>query len=322
MGHIEATRAQAVSYRPELRGYARVDPVSLVTVSAGLDGVVEDLAARPGQQLSTGDVIAHLGGPDQVKARADAQAQLSAAQQTLAEAGDAEKAVHDTYSLKLADRTQLDRAKADLAGAQARVAEAKAELADLEALSSIESPVSGRVVSLSAASGDRVARGSPVLIIQPDHDLWLRAIFYDMPTALLTPGRAARFLPANGASELPVRFAQRLPSLRPDGGLTAFFEATTSAPRWSSGEAGEVIVSGDPQTAVAVPTATLILDQGRWWVLVQTADGLHRQAVQAGPSRGEQTLILHGLTAGDAIVVRDAYLLFHRDFGQRYTPSD
>jgi cobalt-zinc-cadmium resistance protein CzcA len=113
----------------------------------------------------------------------------------------------DTYSLKLADRAQLDRAKADLAGAQARVAEAKAELADLEALSSIESPVSGRVVSLSAASGDRVARDSPVLIIQPDHNLWLRAIFYDMPTALLTPGRAARFLPANGASELPVRFA-------------------------------------------------------------------------------------------------------------------
>jgi hypothetical protein len=119
-----------------------------------------------------------------------------------------------------------------------------------------------------------------------------------------------------------VRFAQRLLSLRSDGGLTAFFKATTSAPRWSGGEAGEVIVAGDPQTAVAVPTAALILDQGRWWVLVQTADGLRRQAVEPGPSRGEQTLILHGLTAGDAVVVCDAYLLFHRDFRQRYTPPD
>lgn len=79
IGHIETTRAQAVEYRPELRGYARVDPVSLVTVKAELDGVVEDLRARPGQRLSAGDLIAHIGGPDRVKAQADAEVQLSAA---------------------------------------------------------------------------------------------------------------------------------------------------------------------------------------------------------------------------------------------------
>jgi multidrug efflux pump subunit AcrA (membrane-fusion protein) len=127
IGHIETTRAQAVDYRPEFRGYARVDPIGLVTVTADLDGVVEDLAARPGQQLSAGDLIAHLGGPDQVKARADAEAQLSAAKQTPAEAGDTEKAVRDTFRRKLADRAQLDRAKAELAPTGARVAEAKAE---------------------------------------------------------------------------------------------------------------------------------------------------------------------------------------------------
>jgi hypothetical protein len=119
-----------------------------------------------------------------------------------------------------------------------------------------------------------------------------------------------------------VRFAQQLPSLRPDGGLTAFFEATSSDPPWRGGEAGEVVVAGKPRAAVAIPTAALVLDRGRWWVLVQAADGLRRQAVEPGPGRGEQTLILKGLAAGDAVVVRDAYLLFHRDFGQHYTPPD
>ncbi len=322
IGHIETTRTQAVDYRPEFRGYARVDPVSLVTVKAGLDGVIEDLTARPGQQLSAGDIIAHIGGPDQVKARADAEVQLSAAKQTLVEASDAEKAVRDTYRRKLADRAQMDRVKAELAAAQAHVAEAKAELTELEALGSVESPISGRIVSLSAATGDRVARDGPVLVIQPDHDLWIRAVFYDMPTELLTPGYPGRFLPANGSSELPLRFAQRLPSLRPDGGLTAFFETTSSAPGWSGGEAGEVVVAGEQRSAVAIPTTALILDRSRWWVLVQTADGLRRQAVEPGQSRGEKTLVLDGLAAGDAVVVRDAYLLFHRDFGQHYTPPD
>jgi multidrug efflux pump subunit AcrA (membrane-fusion protein) len=164
IGHIEVTRAQAVTYQPEFRAYGQVDPVSLVTVKAGLDGVIEDLAARPGQRLSAGDLIAHLGGPDQVKARADAQAQLAAAQQGLDQAADTERAVADTYRRKLADRAQVDRAKAQLAIPQARVAEAKAELARLEALSRIDSPVAGRVVSLSTANGSRGNRSVPTRI--------------------------------------------------------------------------------------------------------------------------------------------------------------
>jgi RND family efflux transporter MFP subunit len=319
---IEATQARAVSYRPEFRAYARVEPISLVTVKSGLDGVIADLSAQPGQRLSAGEVFAHLGGAEQVKARVEAQARLAAAEQDLVQARDSEKAVADTYRRKLADRTQLDQAKTKLAAAQASVTEAKAELAQLETLDSIDTPVSGRVVALSTASGSRVARDDPVLTIQPDHDLWLRAVFYDLPTDRLSPGRAAKFVPANGAKELPVSFAQRLPSLRKDGGLTAFFEADASEPSWTGGESGEVVVTGESRAAVTVPSSALILDQGRWWVLVHSADGLRRQAVEPGPSRGLQTLILQGLAAGDAVVVRDAYLLFHRDFGQHYTPPD
>ncbi|MCG6941663.1 MAG: hypothetical protein LJE69_10485 [Thiohalocapsa sp.] len=68
--------------------------------------------------------------------------------------------------------------------------------------------------------------------------------------------------------------------------------------------------------------AALILDQGRWWVLTETPGGLVRRAVEPGPARGDHTLILKGLAAGDAVVSRDAYLRFHRDFGQHYTPPD
>ena len=321
-GHLESVPARTLSYRTELRGYARVAPIGVTTVEAGADGVIEGLAVRPGQPLSAGEVIAHLAGPDQMKARTDAEAQLSAAQQTLAQASDTEQAVSDTYRRKLSDRAQLDQAKVRLASAQAGLTEAKAGLERVQALSRIPAPVSGQVMSLAAANGDRVSAETPIVVIQPDHDLWLKAVFYEVPTGLLTPGRAARFLPADGSAELSVRFAQQLPSLRPDGGLTAFFEAASSKPGWSGGEAGEVVVTGEPRPAVAVPTVALILDRSRWWVLVESAGGLRRQRVEPGPSRGEQTLILKGLAAGETVVVRDAYRLFHRDFGQQYTPPD
>jgi RND family efflux transporter MFP subunit len=320
-GQIAAVPAQAASYQPEFRGYARVAPIQMVTVKVGLKGVIEDLAVRPGQRLSAGDAIARVGGPDQEEAIKEAQAQLSAARQTYAAASDAEQAVRDTYP-KFADRAQLDRAKAELAAAEAGVADARAELARVQALSTIVSPASGQVVSLPAANGDQVVGDSPVLVLQPDHDLWLRAIFYDAPTDLLTPGRSARFLPAGGAKGLAVRLAQLLPSLRPDGGLTAFFEAVASAPRWKSGEAGEVVIAGASRDVVAVPTEALVLDQGRWWVLEKTGGHLRNTPVEIGPSKGHQTLVLSGLAAGDEVVVRDAYLLFHRKFGQHYTPPD
>jgi RND family efflux transporter MFP subunit len=319
---IDAVPVERVTYRPKLRADARVSPVHLVTAKAGLTGVIEDLWVRPGQGLSAGAIIAHLGGPDQAKAMADAQAQLSAAEQNLTAATDAEQAVGSTYHLKLSDRAALDRAKVERAAAEARLASAKAELARLQALSTIVSPVAGAVVSLAAANGDRVEPGDPVLVLQRAHDLWLQAVFYGAPTTVFTPGRAARFLAVSGAKELAVRLAQVLPSLRPDGGLTAFFEPAVSEPQWRGGEAGEVVLAGEPQPAIAIPTAALILDQGRWWVLTKTAGGLHRQAVDPGPSRGEQALILHGLKDGEQVVVRDAYLLFHRDFGQHYTPPD
>lgn len=321
-GQIDAVPVALVTYRPELRAAARVLPVHLVTVKAGLTGVIKGLTVRPGQSISAGAIIAHLGGPDQAKAMADAKAQRSAAEQNLTAATDAEQAVGSTYHLKLSDRAALDRAKVERAAAEARLAGAKTELARLQALSAIVSPAAGEVVSLAAANGDRVEPGDPVLVLQPAHDLWLQAVFYGARMTVFTPGRAARFLAVSGAKELALRLAQVLPSLRPDGGVTAFFDAAVSEPNWRGGEAGEVVLAGEPRQAIAIPTAALILDQGRWWVLTKTAGGLHRQAVDPGPSRGEQTLILHGLVEGDQVVVRDAYLLFHRDFGQHYTPPD
>jgi hypothetical protein len=71
-----------------------------------------------------------------------------------------------------------------------------------------------------------------------------------------------------------------------------------------------------------VPTRALILDQGTWWLLVHTPQGIRRQAVVPGPSRGESTLIEKGLHPGAEIVVDNAYLLFHRDFSKSFQAPD
>jgi RND family efflux transporter MFP subunit len=318
---LATVSAQAQTYRPQFNAYAQVVPIQVLTVRAAIDGVIEGLVALPGQRLEAGDVIARIGGPEQVDAMQQASAKVAAAEQGFQAALDAEKSTARVYP-SFADRRRLDRAKADLAAAEQQLADAKAELARLRSLSTIASPVAGTVVSLRAANGARVSQGSPVLVIQPQDDLWLEAIYYDVPPSVLSPGQSATFRPANGTVPLAVRLAQVAPSLRPDGGLPVFFRAAAAAPDWRTGESGEVVIEGQPRRAVSVPTEALILDRGRWWVLEKTPGGLQHRAVDVGPSVGDKTFLLHGLRAGAEVVVRDAYLLFHRDFGRHYMPPD
>lgn len=96
----------------------------------------------------------------------------------------------------------------------------------------------------------------------------------------------------------------------------------TAGARWVDGEFGSVTLDLPPRKLVAVPTRSLILDQGKWWVLVHTGSGDHAQEVIPGPRRGWQTYLESGLKAGSQVVVQNAYLLFHRSIGAQYQPPD
>jgi RND family efflux transporter MFP subunit len=312
--------AKVETYQPQFRAYAQVVPIRILTVEAGITGMLQDFSVEPGQRIAAGDVVGRIGGADQAEAMKEAQAKLAAAQQEFQSAEDQERSVARTYP-KFADRTQLDRAKAALAAARAKLKDAKAELLRLRALSTVTSPAAGRVISLQSANGDRVSAGSALLTIQPEHDLWVRAVFYGTPSAVLSLGRRARF-DSTGGETVPVRLARVIPSLRPDGGLPVAFDAADARPDWRAGETGEVTITGTAHRVVSIPTSALILDQGKWWVLEAASGGLRRQMVQPGPSQADRTLILQGLSPGATVVVQDAYLLFHRDFGQHYVPPD
>lgn len=315
--------AKKQTFRPRFHAYGEVVPIQVLTVKAGLKGIIKDLAVVPGQRLKPGDAIAHLGGPDQRAALDRARANQAAAEQVFKAALDAEQATVKVY--RYSDRQQLDAAKAQLATARAQLANAKTDLARLTTLSTITSPVTGRIVSLQSANGDLVTAGSPVLVMQPQHDLWLEAIFYDAPGSVLSPGQPATFQPAEGDTPLAVQLAYVAPTLRPDGGKPVYFEAeanTKRFPDWRGGQKGNVTIEGKARLVSAIPTEALILDNGRWWVLEKTSGSLVPTAVKPGPSRGNHTIILQGLKAGAQVVVRDAYMLFHRDFGQHYMPPD
>ena len=244
-----------------------------------------------------------------------ARAALQAAQKLLA-------VRRQTHRLRLATEADLYRAEAAVDTAQARLDTAKAALHAARAETTLRAPVAGIVTALHAANGEQVAARQTLLVIQPAHQLWLQARYYGAEAAALRPGMPGRFLPDDGGAAVPVTVVSVLPSLGPGGGRPVRLAAIPPDPGWTAGTFGRVVLDGPRRTWRAVPTGALILDQGRWWVLLHTAHGDHRQPVAPGPRDGAETLIAHGLSPGDQVVVGNAYLRFHRGVAHSYQPPD
>lgn len=310
--------ARAVRYRAEAHGWARVEPLAPLVVRTMIAARVTRMLVTPGQVVSAGAPLVTLGGPQLDSELAAARARARAARHELAAAQRTKDSVARTYPV-VTNRQALDAAQAALAAAKSKQAAANAALAGLQSQRTLRSPMSATVSEVDAAPGADVAADAPVLTLLPQGSLWLRVeVFADQPVP--EPG-TARFVPADGGPAIPVHRVAALPARAPDGARVFNFAARSPAP-WQAGETGELVWPGTPQSAVAVPSDALVLNAGHWYVLVDDHGNLVAHAVTLGPTRGADVLITHGLQAGTPVVVRQAYLLFHRNFSAQYAPSD
>ncbi len=305
-----------------LRAYGRVVPVALARLRAAAAGLVQGLAVEPGQRVKAGVVLGHLHGPPVAALLARRRAAVDEARAGLRSARRTLVSERQKRAARLATGQAVARAQASVAQARARLSAARAALAAARSDMLLRAPASGRVASVAVADGERVSTGEALVTLEPRHHLWLRAVYYGRDARAVRVGMQGRFLPAGGAPPVRVRVTGLLPAVQPAGGQPVALRAVGGVPHWSSGQAGMVVLDGGRRSAVAVPTRALVLYDGHWWVLVRTAHGERRRAVRPGPARGEETLIEQGLSPGTKVVVGNAYLRFHRDVSQRYTPPD
>lgn len=300
--------------------YAEVQPIRTTVVSATVAGTVSGLQMVPGDVVRAGQPLARLTGPEQAAAAAEARTAVTRAETALDLARKKAAEVKATYP-DLSTKQELEAAQAAVRDASARVTAARATLANQERGVTVRAPVGGTVLVTEAADGDRVTAGSPLLRLQPRGELWVRGTFYGDAAAVLAPGMGGRFEPAAGGAPVPVKVRSVAEALDPDGGRRVGCTAQGS-PSWINGERGTLRLEGPTRTWAAVPTPALVLDAGSWWVLVSGPDGPRPQAVEVGPEDDGWTLIRSGVRPGQQIVVKNAYLVFHRSFSEHYRPPD
>lgn len=308
-------------FTPRLMAYGKVQPVSVLPIAATEAGVIAGLCVRPGAQVQAGESIAEIGGThiasllrqNEANVRS-AQAQLDAAEKNLA----IEKQQLPNH---LSTRQAVQAAESASAQARAALENAQSSLDALRRMRTITAPASGIVLSLSSTNGALVNAGQTILTLQPAGALWLLANYYGASLTTIHTGLRGTFAPADGTKPVPVRVAAILGALNDTGGEAIALTALGPIP-WLNGEAGTVALDLAARPMVAVPTRALIVNQGKWWVLLRTAHGNQPREVIPGPTEGWNTWIKSGLAPGSAVIVNDAYLLFHAGIAEQYQIPD
>jgi RND family efflux transporter MFP subunit len=314
--------ARALTINRHLSAYARVEPVAILKLKTTQTGIISGIRVLPGETVKAGTVLGRLTGPavDALLAQhrrlaADAAAALTSAEKILA--GERRK-----QAAHLTTQERIYQAETALAKARTASEKTRSQLRVARESLVLTAPGDGIVLTVDAAEGEQVQAGQTLLTLQPAGSLWLKAQFYGSDASAVRAGMAGKFEPADGGDSIPVKVRTVIGPVGPDGGLAVGLVATAPAPGWLNGEAGRVTLSGANLTGVVVPTRALILDEGRWWVLVRATHGNRRRQVVPGPSRGNLTLIEQGIEPGARVVVDNAYLEFHRDFSRQYQQPD
>lgn len=313
---------QACEVTPGLVAYGRIEPIVVVSVSAGESGVVSNLRVRPGTRVHAGEPLARLGGPAiaslLLQSEADlrsASAQLDAAENSLA----IEKRQLSTH---LATRQAVQQAESAEAQARAALDNARSRFHSVRQLMIVAAPANGVVLALNSADGAWAGVGQTILTLQPDGGLWLRAMYYGENLAAIHVGMRGSFAPSAGGREIPVRVVAMPGVLAAGGGESIALEPIAAHSSWLSGEAGTVTLRLPRRSVVEVPTRALIVNRGKWWVLVHTPRGNHAQEVVRGAAEGWNTVVESGLRPGTEVVVKNAYLLFHSGIAEQYQNPD
>lgn len=302
--------------------YAEVVPVRALVLRAQISGTVEGVRILPGASAGRNSLLLRITGPQANAALRTARAGVQTAAAALALA---QRKLHIDRAMPsgFVTRLQVSEAETSVTQARASLQAAHSNLAFMLAATEVRLPAAGTLLTVQVADGAHVLPGDVLATLQQASGLWLLATFYGRETGRLRTGLRGVFQPEDGGPPVAVRVQSVIAPLAADGGVAVGCIVLTGNAGWRNGAAGRLQIRlGESRPLAQVPNSALVMEQGRWWVLLAGAHGLQRREVTPGPSAGAWTFITHGVRAGERVVAMNAYLLFHADIGRHYAPPD
>lgn len=294
--NVSVQKIEPSTLRDVLELAGRLEPWVEVQVSTELGGTVQEVGFDKGRYVSKGQVLARVGTDLLEASLAEAEAALVAAEANFAK-------TKELFDRKAVPRQELVAATSTFKQAEARVAQAKLRVER----SIISSPVSGVAVSREIEEGEVVPPGSPITLI---HDVSRLKAAAGIPEDDISYFRLGAEAGVTVDAYPDREFQGRIHFLSPaatgqNRTFPAEIEIDNKAGDLRPGMIVRVVLTRRVfENAVVVPRdAVLERDTGNV-VFVLEGDRVELRNVETGPSERGAIVLLEGLAAGEALVVR------------------
>lgn len=306
---------------PAVTFTGRVQAVDKVELRARVEGFLEQRHFTEGQDVKAGDLLFTIekGQYQALVAQAQgnvarAQAALGNAQLQLARADELVKNKNIPQATRDDRQAERDSAAAELAAQQAALQTAQLNLGYTD----VKAPVAGRIGTSTYTQGNLVTPQSGALATIVSQD----PIYVTFPVTsreLLQVREQAR---RSGTDATRFQVKVRLPdgTMYDQVGAVDFVDVTVDPstdtvtvravfpnPRrlLVDGElVGVVVEEAQPQEALVIPQAAVLVDQGGPYVLTVDGQGKAGQRrVKLGAAQGVNTVVAEGLRAGEKVIV-------------------
>lgn len=299
----------------------RIKAVDRVDVRARVEGFLEKVLFREGQDVKAGDLLYQIEKV-QFQAQVDqANANLAAAK---AEVTNAQLQYGRNLELskqQFSPQSTVDREKAALDSGQAKVMQTQAALTQAEVnldYTDIRSPIDGRIGRTAYTAGNLVNPASGVLATIVSQD----PIYVLFPVSVrdLEIIREARRKEGGGLAKIEIRVRLSSGQEYPERGIwnltdpqvdqstdTLIMRATIANPNRDliDGQfVTAVIRERQEEPRIVVPQAALQIDQSGYYVLVVDAEHkVEQRRIQTGPNRETEVVVSSGLREGENVIV-------------------
>ncbi|MGX2041547.1 efflux RND transporter periplasmic adaptor subunit [Methylocaldum sp. MU1018] len=282
---------------------------TVAQIAAKVPGRILDIAARAGDRVERGQVLARL---DQREIRArlgQARAALAAAEAQAGRARADARRLQNLYDKEAATRQDLDAvlAAARTAEAQARKArDAVREAESSQAETVLRAPFDGVIVERRLEPGDMALPGAPILVLQESQRLRIESAVPANCAGLVKLGEELKVRIANPESELRAAVDEIRPAVDPKTRTVLVKARLPEDSGVQPGAFGWLYQPCGQDEALLVPVSA-VNRVGQLESVRLVIDGRARlRLVRTGKRHDGQIEILSGLDEGDTVLLPES----------------